>query len=148
VPRVITESNRALPDPLIVANGLNSNELSAGPVLSGLNAWFTYFGQFVSNDLAHTVSEPYATCACGSEDPECFNIKISKDDPLKEDQECILFARSTDVKLAFYCNFEKREQFTKGTHFLDMDNLYGSTREGQRMFRSYTNGELKYDVSV
>ncbi len=146
MPRVITKSNGALPDPRTVANGLTSNE---HPFVSGLNVWFTFFGQFVSNDLAHTVSEPYATCACGSEDPECFNIKISKDDLfiIKDDQECIPFPRSTDVKHAFECNFEKREQFTKGTHFLDMDNLYGSTKEGQRMFRSYANGELKYDVS-
>jgi hypothetical protein len=142
---MFADTNRALPDARLIAS-----KLPADPVLSGLNAWFSFFGQFVGNDLAHTVSGPYSACECGSEDPECLNIKTSNDDLFitKGEQECIPFPRSTDVKLAFECNFKNREQFTRGTHFLDMDNLYGSTSEGQRMFRAYKNGELKHDVSV
>jgi len=159
VPRVITKSNVALPDSRLVANSL-----PADPVHSGLNGWFTFFGQFISHDLAHTPSGPYNSCACGTEDPECFNIKISEKveeqiiDCLNEgggidcaideaEQACIPFARSADVKHAFECNFKNREQFTKGTHFLDIDALYGSTLKGQRLLRAYKNGELKYDVS-
>ena len=117
--------------------------------------------------MAHTASKAYGECTCGSEDPECFNIKISEMneediiaciglentaetdcaiDP--EEQNCMPFARSTDVRLAFECRFKNREQFTKGTHFLDLDNFYGSTTEGQKLFRSYNNGELKHDVSI
>jgi len=155
VPRLFTEAYQPLPDVRLVAN-----RIPFEPVLAGLNAWFTFFGQIIAHDLAHTPNQGYDTCKCFDKNPECFNIKITeKNEDEIEDcrgsgdceidpnyQECIPFSRSADVKTAFNCSFKNREQFTKGTHFLDLDILYGSSDQGQVLMRSYINGELKYDI--
>jgi len=155
VPRLSTKQNNPLPEPRRV-----SNRLPTAFTLNGLNSWFTFFGQLVGHDLAHTASTAYSDCKCGSEDPECFNIRIIDSNELeipycfesssytsgcRMDQDCIPFPRSGNAKHSFDCEFESREQYTIGTHFLDLDNLYGATNEQQRLLRSYQSGELKYD---
>ncbi len=157
----MTEANQPVSDARLVVN-----RLPLKIAHSGL-AWYTFFGQFLAHDMGHTGSAPYGTCTCESDDPECFNINLSSHDentiaactnlegPTSPSdceidltiQTCMPFSRSADVERVFKCNFKNREQFTRGTHFIDLDNLYGSTLQGQRQIRSYNDGELKYDVS-
>lgn len=159
IPRVVTPLNEALPDSRLVANKLKNNEIH-----SGLNAWFSFFGQILAHDLAHTPSSSaaYTTCECGSVDPECFNINIKQvvEEQIEECdeeypevcaidpsvQECVPFPRSADVKNVFDCKFEQREQFTIGTHFLDLDIVYGASSEMEKNVRAFSNGTLKVDT--
>jgi peroxidase len=157
IPRVTSKLNQALPDPRLVTNKLSNNV-----VHTGLNAWYTFFGVLVAHDLAQTERAPYVDCQCDNKEPECFNIiiKTENENKIKQcfdetspftckidpsEQSCIPFPRSADVRNVFDCGFETREQFTRGTHFLDMDNVYGASAATARNIRSYSKGELKVD---
>ncbi len=154
VPRLFTKTNEPLPNVRAATNLIPTRRIH-----SGLNFWFTFFGQLFAHDMAHTGESPYGTCKCGSENPECFNIWVNPEnekdvsglpdfftaDEAKMTQECMPFSRSNDVKRVFDCEFKYREQYTKSTHFIDLDNVYGASDEVARNIRTYKDGLLKYD---
>jgi peroxidase len=44
------------------------------------------------------------------------------------------------------CSFKEREQYTSGTHYTDLDNLYGATTQQTEDVRAYVDGLLKNDI--
>lgn len=154
VPRISSKTNEPLPNVRLVTTALGTRKIH-----SGLNFWFTFFGQLLAHDLAHTGESPYGSCKCGSENPECFNIWVNSEneekakglpdffsiDEIKMTQECIPFTRSNDVKHVFDCAFKNREHYTISTHFIDLDNVYGASDDTARNIRTYAGGLLKYD---
>jgi len=60
-------------------------------------------------------------------------------------QDCLPLIRSDDISNVMDCYFKDREQYSQGTHFTDLDPIYGSTQEQQINVRAYTSGLLKAD---
>ena len=60
--------------------------------------------------------------------------------------DCLPFERSDDVKNVMDCSFKEREQYTSGTHYTDLDNLYGATTQQTEDVRAYVDGLLKNDI--
>jgi len=167
-PRTVTYTYNGLPNSRLLANLIPAVDKK-----SGLNSFFSYFAYFVGTDMAHTTTSNVNCSAC-SDEPECFNIYLNAGDENEiedctvelgevrrkreaegeggdiEDckilnQECLPFARSDDVENVMDCYFKKREQYTQGTHFTDLDPLYGSTLKQQTNVRAFTDGLLRAD---
>lgn len=111
---------------------------------SALSSLYTWFGQFVAYDMAFT-AKSNATCLCAEAatktDPDCFNIDADNQGGCKP------FPRSDDVRDTFGCSFKHREQFSKVTHWLDMDTMYGSNYKQSELVRAYDKGKLKWSVT-
>ena len=134
-----TKIFKQLPASETIAKVIPNN---AGKTLSGLNSLYTWFGQFVAYDMAFTAKSD-AKCLCGDaatkKDQNCFNIDA-------DGLGCKSFPRSEDVRDTFGCSFKHREQFSKVTHWLDMDTMYGSNYKQSELVRTYDKGKLKWSV--
>ena len=136
-PRSLNEQSKPLPTPrsLSLALSQDNNEF---------NFWthiFSVFGQFVSHDLSDVVRSP-VTCFCGSTNPECLNIPLEEDDPLR--RTCLPFVRSLP-SVDFFCRSKQRQQLNWATHFLDLSQVYGLSLEESRELRSYIGGKTQND---
>lgn len=114
------------------------------PRFSGFNGLFTFMGQFLIHDSLMTKTED-TFCPCGTNNPKCHNIAIPTDDrSLKDQGECLPFPRASDASDFFECDFQRREQFSKNTHYLDMSQVYGQSKEAAAKLRIHEFGLLKY----
>ena len=110
-----------------------------------LNQFFSFFAEFVWDDLSSVVSGN-VNCECRSTNPECFNIPLYLEEQILFNRKCFQYARSLDSAEAFDCVFDHREQLSETSHWLDLSNLYGSNEAQAKLFRTYKNGKLKNDI--
>merc|ERR1719399_1256799 len=100
------------------------------------------FGQFLDHDIVLT-PKGEQECKCGSKDPECFNIDLAPNDPVK--LKCFEFPRSLPFQES--CRGDSsREQFNQGNSWLDLSPVYGSSEKDARNLRAFSGGELKTSV--
>ena len=132
-----------LPNARVIA----ANVLAFNPVDSELSIAFSFFGQFASHDLLNTPDDG-KECLCGTKDPSCFNIPIlaAETNPAFTSQECIPLKRNLDSKIADQCNLGHREQMSRNTHWLDIDQMYGHSEQDLKKIRLGKDGLLKFSM--
>ena len=83
-------------------------------------------------------------CEPPTQDPECINIEIPKDDATfrKRGVDFIEMERDAPVKPTSFCKLAAREHTNTITAFIDASNVYGSTEELAKSLRA-ENGLLK-----
>lgn len=144
-------TNHNLPEPIELAYALPERAVN-----SKHSAVMIFLGQFVAHDLTEQENAE-AECECNSGHPECMtiNIKRPSNGPNRagkqlwwnwwktKDEKCLIMHRNDDVRNVFDCNFKRREQYSKSTHWIDLDLIYGRDEEGSRELREFRHGLLK-----
>ena len=121
------------------------------------------WGQFLDHDMDFTVTslsraqfsdglECKDTC---DNQPPCFPINVSEDDPRIRRTRCMEFTRSSavcgsGVTSGFFNSIMPREQINQITSYIDASNVYGSTKEEANNLRDFTDnlGRMKVGLLV
>ena len=111
------------------------------PTETKLSMDVMFFGQYLTHDFAASIPTP-SPCSCYSKSNECFNIVIPIEDSVFNDTECLPFPRNADMRTIFNCDLHQREQGTENSHWIDCNNLYGSTVEQTNGLRKFKRGLL------
>jgi peroxidase len=113
-----------------------------------VNTLFVFWGQFLDHDLSMTglITGPDGkpkACTCDSKDPDCLNIQIPANDPVYKDQKCMVTPRSSASFPKYNCKLGSREQINLLSHWLDLSQVYGITKEDNAKIRLGKDGLLK-----
>ena len=115
--------------------------LAKRPTFTNRSSAVMFFGQFLTHDIAASIPTQ-SRCSCYSKSNECFNIAIPIEDSAFNDTECLPFPRNADMRTIFNCDLHQREQGTENSHWIDCNNLYGSTVEQTKRLRKFRGGLL------
>ncbi|XP_076824795.1 myeloperoxidase-like [Clavelina lepadiformis] len=133
-----------LPSPRAVVKAMNdSSEPHSLTNTNQLPLW----GQFLAHDLTKLGElkdergHIALKCPCGDNNPECFNIPIPVEDPVRVQKECYSFVRAEKVP-DLNCGNKVREQENRVTSYIDASNVYGSTEQFITNLRSGNDGQL------
>ena len=138
------ECGRKLPNARDVSRMVHgSNADRANPNSTQLSHLAMNFGQFMDHDTTLAAIKDL-NCEPPTQDPECINIEIPKDDATfrKRGVDFIEMERDAPVKPTSFCKLAAREHTNTITAFIDASNVYGSTEELAKSLRA-ENGLLK-----
>ena len=124
-----------------MVHGSNANRTNSNS--AQLSHLAMNFGQFMDHDTTLAAFESL-DCEPPTQDPECINIEIPKDDATfrKRGVEFIKMERDAPVKQTSFCKLVPREHMNTLTAFIDASNVYGSTEKLAKSLRA-ENGLLK-----
>jgi hypothetical protein len=145
-PRSLSVSGAPLPNPRLISTSIFKEAVASE------KRWFmmsAIFGQFMVHDMTSlaTASDSNGNplnCPCGSTDPNCLNIAIPQGDTaMGGGQSCVQFTRSSPSFQSVDClNQTYREQLNQVSSYLDLSQVYGSSRAVSDSLRTFTNGQL------
>ncbi|KAK4311222.1 hypothetical protein Pmani_017264 [Petrolisthes manimaculis] len=133
-----------LPNPRLISFKTNFADMEKSNKFNCFTLLHMTVGQFLDHDLTFaSLKEPEVPCCEASKDPSCAPIAIPDYDPFYSPagQTCMEFVRSTP---AGQCSLGPREQIDELTQYIDLSQVYGSTKEETASLRAYTDGLLKF----
>jgi peroxidase len=113
-----------------------------------LNTLTVFYSQFIDHDMSLTTliaghdGKPKA-CTCDSDDPDCINIPTPNGVPDDRDQKCMVSPRSLGVFSRMDCKLGPREQVNSLTHWIDLSQVYGISKEDNDKLRAFKDGLMK-----
>jgi peroxidase len=90
-------------------------------------------------------------CLCNSTSDSCSNIEMPSDETIITAQTCVPFTRSSPTFARLDCDMTKanyREQLNLATSFLDLSQVYGTTKIKSDDLRLLSNGHLRTSPGV
>jgi peroxidase len=90
-------------------------------------------------------------CLCDSTSSSCSNIEIPPNDFLINSQSCIPFTRSSPSFARLDCDMHKAnysEQLNLATSFIDLSQVYGTTKNDSDNLRLMSKGLLRTSKGV
>lgn len=111
------------------------------------------WGQFLDHDITSTASSRnrngglVSCCDAVVSHPECFPVKISKEDPYYSFRNitCMNFVRSAPAP---NCCLGPREQMNQVSAFIDGSVVYGSNLNFAKSLRTLKDGFLKMFITA
>lgn len=143
-PRALGINGRPLKNPREIALRVHYPQ----DLWKDLTDYVTVFGQFVVHDvskLAQTLGDDgqVKKCTCDSTSSDCVNIPISKYDYQFKNQACFVQVRHKDSREDFNCDLGHREQLNEATAWLDLSQVYGTSKEQESELRAFYGGRLE-----
>ncbi|GJQ68840.1 putative animal haem peroxidase [Trypoxylus dichotomus] len=154
-PRRSVQKRHGLPSPRVISSKIIKHVSKPDLTRNMMVAQWT---QFVSHDMAHTVSSKMLHSGenikcCTTTDrklsprythPFCAPIEIPEDDKFysKHGIKCMSYVRSVST-IRNSCTLGPLEQLNQATHFLDASNIYGADNKRTHQLRLMENGLLK-----
>jgi peroxidase len=142
--RMKSVTGNDLPNPRYISYNLNQPLDRKIP----LNTLTVFYSQFIDHDMSLTAlivgpdGKP-KPCTCDSDDPDCINIPTPHNIPDDRDQKCMVTPRSLGVFTRMDCKLGPREQVNSLTHWLDMGQVYGVSKEENDKLRLFKDGLMK-----
>ncbi len=88
-------------------------------------------------------------CPCDSTNPNCQNIAIPPGDTAMGSQTCVQFTRSSPSFQSVDCvNQTYREQLNQVSSYLDLSQVYGSSKAVSDSLRTFQKGQLSTSAGL
>ncbi|XP_063974115.1 peroxidase-like isoform X2 [Diachasmimorpha longicaudata] len=156
-PRRASQKPNSLPGARVISTSLtrSADQFDVSRTLAVMQ-----WGQFIANDMAHTVvrkmvttKEPISCCTSDGNflaprhiHPHCAYIPVPEKDPVygQQQQRCMNYVRSLPV-VKTDCTFGPIQQMNQVTHFLDGSTIYGADDARAEELRTFQGGKLHVD---